>query len=100
VRLADGTELGAKELSSAPWRWRVFDAAVLARTGAYLQNNTPEEICEVVREVYALANGRAAEFESECETEALLSHWRQQLSLPHYYGTGRPGLTLLKSSQA
>jgi putative glycosyltransferase (TIGR04372 family) len=100
VRLADGTELGAKELSSAPWRWRVFDAAVLARTGAYLQNNTPEEICEVVREVYALANGRAAEFESECETEALLSRWRQQLSLPHYYGTGRPGLTLLKSSQA
>ncbi len=100
VRLADGTELGAKELSSAPWRWRVFDAAVLARTGGYLQNNTPEEICEVVREVDALASGRSVEFESQYEAEALLSHWRQQLSLPHYYGTGRPGLFFLKASQA
>jgi putative glycosyltransferase (TIGR04372 family) len=100
VRLADGTKLGAKELSSAPWRWRVFDAAVLARTGAYLQNNTAEEICEVVREVDALASGRSVEFESQYEAEALLSRWRQQLSLPHYYGTGRPSLTLLSNSQA
>jgi putative glycosyltransferase (TIGR04372 family) len=100
VRLADGTKLDAKELSSAPWRWRVFDAAVLARAGGYLQNNTPDEICEVVKEVDALASGRSVEFESKYEAEALLSHWRQQLYLPHYYGTGRPGLTLLKSSQA
>jgi putative glycosyltransferase (TIGR04372 family) len=100
VRLADGAKLGAKEFGSAPWRWRVFDAAVLARAGGYLQNNTPDEICEVVKEVDALAGGRSVEFESQYEAEALLSHWRQQLSLPHYYGTGRPGLTLLKSSQA
>jgi putative glycosyltransferase (TIGR04372 family) len=100
VRLADGIELGAKELSSAPWRWRVFDAAVLARTGGHLQNNTPGEICEVVREVDALASGRSVEFESQYEAEALLSHWRQQLSLPHYYGTGRPGLDLLKKQSS
>lgn len=100
VRLANGTELGAKELTSAPWRWRVFDAAVLARTGGHLQNNTPEEICEVVREVDALASGRSAEFESHVEAEALLSQWRQQLALPHYYGSARPGLHLLRGGQA
>jgi putative glycosyltransferase (TIGR04372 family) len=100
IRLADGTELGAKALSSAPWRWRVFDAAVLARIGGHLQNNTPEEICEVVREVDALASGRSVEFESQYEAEALLSHWKQQLSLPHYYGSGRPGLYLLKKQSS
>jgi hypothetical protein len=40
------------------------------------------------------------EFESQYEAEALLSHWKQQLSLPHYYGTGRPGLYLLKKQSS
>lgn len=95
IRLADGSELNPKELSSAPWRWRVFDAAVLARSGGHLENNTPEEICEVVKEVHALASGSTMDFESEFETEALLTAWRQQLSLPSYYGTGRPSLYFL-----
>lgn len=96
VRLADGTRLNPSELGTAPWRWRVFDAAVLARSGGYLENNAPDEICEAVSEVHALASGVSEEFEARYEAEELLSEWRRQLQLPHHYGTGRPSLYWLK----
>jgi len=96
VRLADETMITQRQLSSSPWRWRVFDAAVLGRSGGHPVNNTADEILETVREVDALASGHSAEFESEYETEALLSRWKDQLALPHHYGTSRPSLYYLK----
>lgn len=96
VRLADGTMLTQRELTSSPWRWRVFDAAVLGRNGAHPETNTPDEICATLEEVDALASGRSAEFEQKFNARILLSRWTEQLSLPHYYGTSRASLYYLK----
>jgi putative glycosyltransferase (TIGR04372 family) len=96
VRLADGTMLTQSQLTSSPWRWRVFDAAVLGRSGGHPEINTPDEIRAAVAEVDALANGRSAKVEREFDSKALLSRWTEQLALPHYYGTGRPSLYYLK----
>jgi len=96
VRLADGTMLTQRQLTSSPWRWRVFDAAVLGRSGARPANNSAEEIMQAAREVEALASGRAAGFEAQYDAEALLSRWRNELTLPYYYGTSRPSLDFLE----
>ncbi len=96
VRLADRSMLTQRQLTSSPWRWRVFDAAVLGRNGGRPEINSADEVLQAVKEVLALASGCAAEFESEYDAEALLSRWQDQLSLPHYYGTSRPSLYYLK----
>ncbi|WP_316205927.1 TIGR04372 family glycosyltransferase [Bradyrhizobium sp. SZCCHNR3058] len=95
VRLRDGTMLTQRQLTSSPWRWRVFDAAVLGRSGAHPGNNSTEEILQTAKEVVELASGRAAEFEAGYDTEALLSRWQSQLSSAYYYGTSRPSLDFL-----
>jgi putative glycosyltransferase (TIGR04372 family) len=100
VRLADGTTLTQSQLTSSPWRWRVFDAAVLARSGGRPENNSPDEICETVKEIVALANGSSAEFEATYDAETLRSRWREQFSPPHYYGTSLPSLYYLKKHEA
>jgi putative glycosyltransferase (TIGR04372 family) len=96
VRLADGTMLTQRQLTSSPWRWRVFDAAVLGRSGAHPVTNSADEILETAKEVVALASGRSADFEAQYDTAALLSRWRHELSLPYYYGTSRPSLDFLE----
>jgi putative glycosyltransferase (TIGR04372 family) len=96
VRLADGRMLTQRQLTSAPWRWQVFDAAVLGRSGGHPDNNSADEILQAVKEVMALASGCTPEFESELDAEGLLSRWKNQLALPHYYGTSRPSLYYLK----
>ena len=96
VRLADATMLTQRQLTSTPWRWRVFDAAVLGRSGARPVNNSAEEIMQTVREVEAVASGRLAEFEARYDAEALALRWRRELALPYYYGTSRPSLDYLE----
>jgi putative glycosyltransferase (TIGR04372 family) len=96
VRLADGTLLTQRQLTSTPWRWRVFDAAVLGRSGAHPVTNSAGEILQTAKEVVALASGRSAEFETQYDTTALLSRWRHELTLPYYYGTSRPSLDFLE----
>jgi len=96
VRLADGTMLTQRQLTSYPWRWRVFDAAVLGRSGAHPVINAADEILQTAKEVVALASGRSAEFEAQYDTAALLSRWRHELTLPYYYGTSRPSLAFLE----
>jgi putative glycosyltransferase (TIGR04372 family) len=95
VRLADGKMLTQRQLTSSPWRWRVFDAVVLGRNGAHPVTNSAAEILETAKEVVALASGRSAEFEAQYDTAALLSHWRHELTLAYYYGTSRPSLDFL-----
>jgi putative glycosyltransferase (TIGR04372 family) len=99
VRLADGTMLTQRQLTSAPWRWRVFDAAVLGRSGGHPEDNSADEIFEAVREVLALAEGNSAEFEKSYDAEGLWSRWREKLSVPHYYGTSKPSLYYLKKHE-
>jgi putative glycosyltransferase (TIGR04372 family) len=96
VRLADGTLLTQRQLTSAPWRWRVFDAAVLGRNGGYPANNSADEIFEAVREVILFADGNSAEFEREYDTKVLWSRWRERLSFPHFYGASKPSLYYLQ----
>ncbi|WP_257170478.1 TIGR04372 family glycosyltransferase [Bradyrhizobium sp. SRS-191] len=95
VRLAGGTMLTQRQLTSTPWRWRVFDAAVLGRSGARPENNSAEDILHTVDEVLAIADGRTAEFDAAHDAERVLSLWRRALSLPYYYGTSRPSLGFL-----
>ncbi len=99
VRVAGGTMLTQEQLSSAPWRWRVFDAAVLGRSGGRPENNTADEICAAVREIDALASGRSTEFERDYDAEGLWSRWEGQLAFPNYYGTSKPSLYYLKKYQ-
>ncbi|MGY3451137.1 TIGR04372 family glycosyltransferase [Bradyrhizobium sp. USDA 4353] len=95
VRLADGAMLTQRQLTSTPWRWRVFDAAVLGRSGARPENNSAEDILHTVEEVLAIAEGRTAEFDAAHDAERVLSLWRRALALPYYYGTSRPSLGFL-----
>jgi putative glycosyltransferase (TIGR04372 family) len=96
VRVADGTMITQRQLTATPWRWSVFDAVVLRRSGGHPVNNSADEILGTVKEVDALANGRSAEFEADYDATGLLSRWKGQLSLPHYYGASRPSLYYLK----
>jgi putative glycosyltransferase (TIGR04372 family) len=96
VRRADGAVLTQRQLTSTPWRWRVFDAIVLGRSGGHPENNSADEILEAVKEVEALSNGRSADFETDYDAAGLLSRWKRQLTLPHFYGTSRPSLWYLK----
>ena len=92
----DGTMITQHQLTSTPWRWRVFDAVVLRRSGAHPVNNSADEILETVKEVEALARGCSVEFEADYDAAGLLSRWRRQLTVPHYYGASRPSLYYLK----
>jgi len=96
IRDSDGTMITQRQLTSTPWRWRVFDAVVLRRSGGHPVNNAADEILGTVIEVEALASGRSAEFEADYDAAGLLSGWKGQLTVPHYYGASRPGLYYLK----
>jgi putative glycosyltransferase (TIGR04372 family) len=100
VRLADGAMITQRQLSSAPWRWRVFDAAVLGRSGGHPENNTADEILETVKEVEALVTGNVADYEAKYDAEALWSRWKGQLALASHYGTSRPSLYYLKKYES
>src|SRR5579872_166217 len=99
VWIANGTSLSQRQFTSMPWRWRVFDAAVLSRNGGRPENNSADEVLETVREVIALAEGRLTEFEQEYDANVLWSCWKERLSFPHYYGTSKPSLYYLKKYQ-
>ncbi|MGJ4959461.1 TIGR04372 family glycosyltransferase [Bradyrhizobium sp. HKCCYLRH2015] len=99
VRLADGTVLTQHQLTTSPWRWRVFDAAVLGRSGAHPETNSADDIRHTADEVLAVADGRLAEFEAGHDGARLLSRWRRALELPYYYGTSRPSLGFLANHE-
>jgi putative glycosyltransferase (TIGR04372 family) len=80
--------LNQSELTSSPWRWRVFDAGVLTRYNARIEDNTVEEILEAVTEIEHFANGKL-EHEADKDDQWVVK-WRSILSLPYYYGAARP----------
>ncbi|WP_315782727.1 TIGR04372 family glycosyltransferase [Bradyrhizobium sp. SZCCHNPS1003] len=85
VRLTDGTMLTQAQLTSPPWRWRLFDAGVLSRSGAFPCNNTADEICAAVEEVEQVATNRLDE---TCKQDLLLQ-WQKHLAVPFHYGTSK-----------
>ncbi|MGT2440263.1 TIGR04372 family glycosyltransferase [Bradyrhizobium betae] len=101
IVLEDGRMLTQAELTRTPWRWRQFDAGVLARHGATPIDNTPDEILGTVKEVMALATGNADQYDAGGEAAGhLLSRWQEALSVPHYYGGAQISLYFLTKHQA
>jgi putative glycosyltransferase (TIGR04372 family) len=101
VKLESGEYATQRQLTSTPWRWRMFGADVLARHGATLVPNTPEEILETVREVEALARDQPQSYtDGFADANDLLARWRASLELPHFYGSARPGLYYLSNHEA
>jgi putative glycosyltransferase (TIGR04372 family) len=97
VKLRDGSFITQQQITSTPWRWRMFDANVLARHGATSINNTSDEILETVKEVMALADGRPDTYSAPVQEHGeLISRWRSCLSMPHYYGNALPSVYYLK----
>jgi hypothetical protein len=88
------------ELTRSPWRWRSFDAGVLARHGATPVANTPDEILEAVKEVMALATDTADAYAASIEgTSELRSRWQESLSMPYFYGGAQISLYYLKKHE-
>lgn len=97
VRLVDGRLITQRELTSTPWRWRVFSADVMAYNGAVFVDNTPDEILEIVKEVESLANGDERKYASTIpDSDALMDRWVASLALPHFYGNAKPSLYFLQ----
>ena len=101
IVLQSGCALAQAELTRSPWRWRQFDAGVLARYGATPIDNTADEILETVKEVMALATGKADDYAATIEEASeLISRWQESLSMPHFYGGAQISLYYLKEHQA
>jgi putative glycosyltransferase (TIGR04372 family) len=101
IILQNGCAVAQTELTRSPWRWRVFDAGVLARHGATLVDNTPDEILETVKEVMALATGKTDDYAASVgAADDLYSRWQESLSMPHFYGGARISLHYLKKHHA
>jgi putative glycosyltransferase (TIGR04372 family) len=101
IILQNGCALAQTELTRSPWRWRQFDAAVLARHGATPVDNTSDEILETVKEVMALATGKADDYAASVEAAGdLISRWQESLSMPHFYGGAQISLYYQKKHQA
>lgn len=101
IILQNGRSLQQTELTQSPWRWRLFDATVLARHGATPIDNTSDEILETVKEVMALATGKADDYAAGVEAAGVLnSRWRESLSMQHFYGGAQISLYYLKKHQA
>ncbi len=75
---------------------RPFSAA----TADIREINSADEILEAVREVEAISRARSGDVEAQYDAEALWSRWRQQLSVPYYYGASRPSLYYLRKHEA
>jgi putative glycosyltransferase (TIGR04372 family) len=96
-RIIDGSGrmLSQRELTSSPWRWRLFSAEVLARHSAVAQDNSADEILEAAKEVERIADAAGAGIADDAEAARLLSDWQRSLGLPHFYGNARPSLHYL-----
>jgi putative glycosyltransferase (TIGR04372 family) len=101
IVLQGGRALSQAELTRFPWRWRLFDAAVLARYDATPIDNTSDEILETVKEVMALTSGTSDDYATDVEAASdLYSRWQESLSMPHFYGCAQISLYYLKKHQA
>jgi putative glycosyltransferase (TIGR04372 family) len=101
IILQNGCAVPQTELTRSPWRWRVFDAGVLARHGATPIDNTSDEILETVKEVMALATGDTEDYVAGVgAADDLYSRWQESLSMPYFYGGAQISLYYLKKHQA
>jgi putative glycosyltransferase (TIGR04372 family) len=97
-RIIDGSGrmLSQRELTSSPWRWRLFSAEVLAHHSAVALDNSADEILETAKEVERIADPARAGVGDDAEAAGFLSDWQRSLGLPHFYGNARPSLFYLQ----
>jgi putative glycosyltransferase (TIGR04372 family) len=89
------------ELTSAPWRWRMFSAEVLAHWNATAIDNQGDEILETIKQVEMLAAGKEDGYIRAFQEGAdLIQYWRRSLSLPHFYGNAQAGVYFLQKHRA
>jgi putative glycosyltransferase (TIGR04372 family) len=92
-------ELSQREITSTPWRWRMFSGETLLYHGAIASENSSDEILETVKEVAALSTGGSYSTESGISTR-LIDKWKANLSIPHFYGAALPSLYYLEKHEA
>jgi putative glycosyltransferase (TIGR04372 family) len=101
IILQNGFALGQAELTRSPWRWRLFDAAVMARHGGTPIDNTSDEVLETVKEVMALTTETGEDYAASLDIVGdLHSRWQESLSVPYFYGSAQISLYYLKKHQA
>jgi putative glycosyltransferase (TIGR04372 family) len=101
IQTAGGTILSQRQLTTTPWRWRMFSAELLRRDGATQLDNSTDEILEVVKEVESIADGRVDDYAMRFPDAAeLIDQWKNSLGLPHFYGSAQPSLYFLNKRKA
>jgi len=96
-----GRLLTQAEITSTPWRWRMFSAEVLLQQGAKALENSSDEILETVKQVECLAEGSEERYTATVpDAQELHERWRNSITLPHYYGGALPSLYYLKKYAA
>lgn len=86
----DGNFLTQRQISSDPWRWRLFDAQVLQRYEATIVNNSADEILETVKEIDHLAQNKDSDVKVAEQSNQLLDKWKKSLAVADFYGGGQP----------
>jgi putative glycosyltransferase (TIGR04372 family) len=85
VYTREGRALSQHELSSDQWRWHLFGADTMKNAGLRSEDNTSDEIREIVLEV--LQDCTTVESQPRHD---LVGLWEQSLAIPHYYGAALP----------
>lgn len=94
VRTRQGRALSQRELSSNQWRWHLFSADTMKNAGLSSQDNTPDEIRDIVLEVL----DNPDDIGTPSKTD-LMRRWESSLIVPHYYGGARPGASYLEKHE-
>jgi putative glycosyltransferase (TIGR04372 family) len=91
IHTRDGRMLSQREATSERWRWAYPTHESLARAGLTVSENSPDEILETVKEVFALTAGHSAPPNS-----ALIETWRAAVTIPGFYGSALPSTYFLE----
>ena len=99
IRLNDGRQVSQRELTSTPWRWRVFSAEVMSRYAAAALDTSADDLLETVKEVHCLATGTRYTPPIAVAPD-LIERWQASLEIASFYGGALPGLYFLQKNAA
>jgi putative glycosyltransferase (TIGR04372 family) len=90
VRTAEGRLLTQNEVTSERWRWAFPTHESLNRAGLVVEESSPDEILETVKEVFALTKSPSSAAASQ-----RIAEWRTSVSIPGFYGAAVPSTYFL-----
>ncbi|HEX2548887.1 MAG TPA: TIGR04372 family glycosyltransferase, partial [Gammaproteobacteria bacterium] len=99
ISISPGKILSQRQLTSTPWRWRVFDAEILKQYDATIINNSSDEILETVKEVHSIVNNDESYIKNFDDSETLLKQWQNSLEIKEFYGAALPSIYYLSKHQ-